>query len=270
MKTEVKLITPEIAKSILSVTHKNRVVRTKKVNLFAYDMTVGKWKAETGEAIKISREGYLLDGQHRLLAIIQSNKSIPLLIISDLDDSIMDVLDTGTPRNAGDVFRFNGIKNDRWLSTMIKSYLLLNGGFKNAAVSSQECYLTNTDILNEYYKRESFWNEAFKFCQSWYNSFGKVLSPSILGGVYGILYNINAQHSVEFMDFLCDGINLTRSHPIYLLRNKLMNDKASKLHNMPHWIKLALIYKTWNYYRKGIEPRILKFTAGFDEFPRLV
>jgi len=267
MKTTFELITPTQAKKLLSMNKKNRLIRERKVNLFAYDMANGRWKEETGDPIRISNTNKLLDGQHRLLALIKANVSLRFTIITGLNDEIISVIDTGTVRNAGDVFRINGVKNDRWMGTIIKAYLLLKNGFKNTVLSSADTFITNDDILNEYYEREDFWKTAFRLCRPWYISFGKILSPSIVGGVYSIFHSINELDAINFMTSLCDGTNLKPTDAIYLLRGKLMNDKTTRLKRMPYWIKIALIFKTWNYYRENITPRILVFHPDIDAFP---
>jgi hypothetical protein len=63
-------------------------------------MINNKWKQDTGECIKISKTGRILDGQHRLKAVILSNCSIYFYVATNIDDSVFDVLDTGKARNS--------------------------------------------------------------------------------------------------------------------------------------------------------------------------
>jgi len=67
-------ITPSIAKGYLENNQNNRRVKDTKVKLYAREMMAGRWKEGTAEFIKISKAGNVLDGQHRLLAIIMANK----------------------------------------------------------------------------------------------------------------------------------------------------------------------------------------------------
>jgi hypothetical protein len=91
-----QLVTPDLAKVYLSTNNQNRNVKERKVNRFTHDIMLGKWKDDTGETIKFSKCGKLIDGQHRLLAIIKANKPINIHISEGHDYSIFDVLDTGT------------------------------------------------------------------------------------------------------------------------------------------------------------------------------
>jgi hypothetical protein len=108
-----ELITPSRAKELLEANINNRRVKDEVVNRYAQDILAGRWKEDTGEVIKISKSGIVLDGQHRLYAIIKANTPIFLHIVYGIDDSVSDVLDTGSVRSASDVFKLNnGITND--------------------------------------------------------------------------------------------------------------------------------------------------------------
>lgn len=66
---KVETITPEIAKTMLGENVNNRRISRDNVNLFAREIRNGEWRFN-GEAIKFGKDGRLLDGQHRLLAVI--------------------------------------------------------------------------------------------------------------------------------------------------------------------------------------------------------
>lgn len=54
------------------------------------------------ESIIISSNGRLLDGQHRLRAVVESNASVPMRIETGWDESVFSVLDRGAPRTVSD------------------------------------------------------------------------------------------------------------------------------------------------------------------------
>ena len=128
MNIAKKLITPSYAKQLLESNTKNRSVNEIIVNRYAKDIMEGNWKEDTGEAIKISKTNVVLDGQHRLYAIVKANTSAYLHIITDLDDSVFDVLDTGKPRSAVDVFKIQGIKHENTIPSIIIRYKTLKKG----------------------------------------------------------------------------------------------------------------------------------------------
>jgi hypothetical protein len=113
MEIQKKLITPARASELLQSNVKNRTPKNPVVSKYARDMANGKWKNDTFELIKISRSGVILDGQHRLMAVVKANIPIYFHVVEGVDDSVFDVLDTGSNRNASDVFKINNITPTR-------------------------------------------------------------------------------------------------------------------------------------------------------------
>ena len=101
MKTESKNITPSLAKSLLKGNTSNRAINMRTVACYARDMKNGDWK-ETHQGICLGNGGVLIDGQHRLLAIIAADTAVTLQVT--VDERLMgpkDVpLDYGYKRSA--------------------------------------------------------------------------------------------------------------------------------------------------------------------------
>lgn len=76
-------ITPEIAKAYVSTfTMATARAREKIVNKYAEVMRSGKWQVSLSP-IYISPEGEVIDGAHRLYAILASGVTIRMLVIKD-------------------------------------------------------------------------------------------------------------------------------------------------------------------------------------------
>jgi hypothetical protein len=71
----LEMITPDMAADLLAVNVSNRNVRQRRVDQYARDMQVGRWQP-TGEPITISDTGKLLNGQHRLMAVVQAGVTV--------------------------------------------------------------------------------------------------------------------------------------------------------------------------------------------------
>lgn len=268
MKYERKLITPAIATQMLQANTKNRNVRRAVVLRYYNDMVSDKWKEDTGEPIKISKTNTLLDGQHRLIALIKANKSFYFLVITDLEDEIFDVLDTGSIRSAGDVFNINGIKNANSLPAMIQHYESLKNG-KSSSKTHINLRLTNAELLSAVGDRLEYWQTTFKKSMVWYNDFSHILSPQIIGGTYSYFYDINATDAADFFDQLCTGTSI-ENETINNLRNRLIADKIANVKKMPQSVKVALIIKTWNFYRSKVTAKVLKYAADAEKFPTAI
>lgn len=110
MKAEVMTVTPEMAKEMLKGNSTNRQISKSTVNLYANDMKNGNWKLG-GQGISISKTGRLLDGQHRLKAIIQTNILIVMLVCTDVDDTNAN-FDNGRKRTITDQYKLKNNKDD--------------------------------------------------------------------------------------------------------------------------------------------------------------
>lgn len=103
IRSEVVCITPEIAKAYLETNQGNRKIRLSQVSFLATSMTRGDWVL-THQGIAISKDGILIDGQHRLLAVIKANMAIPMMVTHGLNRiTAFPAIDGGfVPRNDSD------------------------------------------------------------------------------------------------------------------------------------------------------------------------
>jgi len=274
MKTEVLLITPEIAKKMLLKNTLNRVVKERLIAEYARQMAAGLWKEETGEAIKISCNNNILDGQHRLLALVNSNVSLSFLVISDLENDIFTVLDTGVTRSTGDIFHIAGIAQSNNYASMIIKYLKLSRGNINVLSgqtrsSSGIRYsgFSRSEVFSLYNSREKFWKAALLMSDKWHNQFQRVLCLSEISSLYTFFFDINQDDAFAFMDLLCSGINLDKNNPIKFLREKLIFSKTNMKFKLTATQKLGIIFKTWNHFRAGSQISVLRFHRETDNFP---
>lgn len=258
-----QLITPEIAKEYLELNTFNRKISQPVLLRYVNDMKNGKWKDDTFELIKISKTGRILDGQHRLEAVVKSKCSIYFHIAFNLEENIFDVLDTGKSRNASDCFRIAGVKSSNTIPSIIAHYNLLKSGKKSIAQLNFKS--TNAELLNQYYEDVDFWQNVSRKTNNWYHAFAKIITPSFIGGSFAYFYTLNPTKAELFIDQLCTGVNIT-NNSIYLLRTKLILDKTSP-RKLPRMLKIALIIKTWNHFVQGNNVKILKFDTMRDSFP---
>jgi hypothetical protein len=94
---EVIEVTPKMAKEWLA-THENiRPLSEKRVESLAEDMEKGRWKV-THQGICFDEDGKLIDGQHRLHAVVKANVPVRMLVCHSRGVTIHDALDRGTPR----------------------------------------------------------------------------------------------------------------------------------------------------------------------------
>jgi hypothetical protein len=104
-------ITPERAAELLESNIDNRGLRRDAVAAYARDILDGRWMV-SGETIKLDYTGRLIDGQHRLAAIVQADAVLPMLVVTGLDPAVQRVIDVNIRRTAGDALRFLGVERN--------------------------------------------------------------------------------------------------------------------------------------------------------------
>ena len=73
-------ITPELAESWLEAGKTNRLVSERRIDNFAAQMEAGQWRLNHN-GIAFAENGTLLDGLHRLRAVIRSGKTVPMIVV---------------------------------------------------------------------------------------------------------------------------------------------------------------------------------------------
>ena len=96
-KTQVVRMTPDMARDILKNNTNNRNVKRDRVSLYATEMEKGRWQLN-GESIVIDENGNLKDGQHRLMAVVKSQCTVPMVVVTGVDADCS-IYDRGSSRS---------------------------------------------------------------------------------------------------------------------------------------------------------------------------
>lgn len=100
---EIVDVTPEMAERWLTQNTKgNRSVSMYTVAKYATDMKAGRWEV-THQGIAFNKTGELVDGQHRLHAIIAAGLPVQMVVSTGLSVEYNSALDQGKARSARDL-----------------------------------------------------------------------------------------------------------------------------------------------------------------------
>jgi hypothetical protein len=148
MKTEVMTVTPAMAeKWLAATTFRNRNVSATAVNRYANDMTRGRW-ALNGESIVIDDNGNVIDGQHRLRAVIKSGVSIQSVVVRGADQSVFPTFDIGAKRGGKDVLSIAGYANANSLAAILRNIdMFTRRGFENTRGGGGSYVRSRLDFL---------------------------------------------------------------------------------------------------------------------------
>jgi hypothetical protein len=124
------LITPELAAAWLETFNvENRRLRPGHAAYLARIMANGEWRPDHPDPILFSRAGRLINGQHRLTAVVTGGKSVWMRVETGADDAIRQHIDTNAVRSLGDRARFidNPTQNTK-AASLINSWMRISTG----------------------------------------------------------------------------------------------------------------------------------------------
>ena len=258
----VAWLDPALAKVLLGLNLKNRPIRKRVLNDLVHDIQSGKFVLN-GETIVISLEGEVNDGQHRCLAVQETNIPVQTFIAFGLSRASRMTLDTGVARTTGD---FLGMRDDPPSGTNVAAsiarmlHLYQNSGHVDGNTVTSKDRPTKADIQGVYTLYKSQIDGAMKRVPKVGASlFG---SWSVTCFCYIILSRIDRAKAGEFIDMLYSGANLPEYHPVLTCRARFGRDRGG----LKPAQRIELIFRTWNLWRRG---QTVKSIPIMDNLPVL-
>lgn len=264
MKIERIIISPSIAETLLANNNSNRSLNKMLVKFYEKELKDGAWMLN-GETIKIGKDGRLLDGQHRLTAIIKSGISMDTYIAKDVENDCFATIDTGRTRKASDVLSAIGVLNDKNISAGISKYLNLKRGLNTseAGVGQGNKKISNTEVVEEYNNNADMYQRLFKRGAEFYKHNFRVLTPSNFIAFYRYF---QTKYSDEQIDLFFDSIS-ERSGVGGVLFNRLLNNNLAKRKMILSELN-AIIIKAFNSFITGKKIIVLSYRLE-EKFPTL-
>ena len=261
LEIRVVIMTPVLAKNILDTRNtSNRKLTISNVKLLTKMMNEGKWDFN-GDSIRFDDKGVMIDGQHRLYAIVNSEKSSPMIVITGVNTDAFDTIDIGTKRSASDIFSINNIANEVLTASVVKFIYAFKNG-KYSASRNTIRNLQNHEIM-EYYQSLPNINDSIDFASKLKSKGQSLITPSILGGMHYLLSEVDPEMATEFMQQLYVGTNLPDNSPIIPLRNRLIKTKIDKNFTLTNSVLLQSIVFVWDKVRAGKTCKTLKVQTEY-------
>lgn len=273
LEHEIITITPAMASSWLADNKfDNRNLADRLVDKIAKDIKEGKWVFD-GSPIRFDKNNNVIDGQHRLWAIVTSGIAVKSLVIYGLSEESKDTIDTGKPRSNSDVLHFHGFVNTASLANSCRlsiGYRLNKGNLYNWAGGSSKLHCSSSQIV-----REAETNEDLVHCHQKiisYKFIKKFIGLGTASFCMHIFKKIDNMKADEFFYLLEKGENLQEGNPILSLRNALtirdhLTMKLAKGGNYRAAYLIALIIKAWNAYRDEKVVKHLSFVDDKESYP---
>ena len=261
-KFEVMDITPDMAKKILAHRNKNnRPIRYTHLEKLSEAIEKGEWKV-THQGLAFDKDGNLIDGQHRLAAVLQTRQTVKMTVATNMDASIFDVVDTGSKRSTGDALDILGSEHGRVVSAALKVWICYQKFPERTWSGANIQQPSTTDITSIYKERKDEIEALLSVIKKKHKNF-KCFAPS-LGLALSLLLLDAGWSDVqiwEFWDCVTLGANLPPHSVILSFRNQLADPHFRKRHYGTQRYMLNAFIKCFNSYitnesmEKFIAPR---------------
>lgn len=252
MKVAMTTITPADAERMLKLNTGNRSVNRQHVAVLAREMTRGRWKVN-GDTICMNGTR-LIDGQHRLLAVVASGVTIQTLLVEGVDSDVFDTKDVGRRRSASDTLAVRGEVETKNLAAA----LIVVDRYMTGRMSQCVRY-TNTEVEE---LLEKYPNVRGSICKT--RETKRLVPKSVLTACHSLFAQKDSEAADQFVVDLIGGHSLTEGDPVYVLRERLMNNALAKAKLTAPYI-MALMVKAWNHRRDDNTIRNLRFRQEGDK-----
>jgi hypothetical protein len=239
----------------------NRKVRQAQVDKIAGDILAGDWILNN-QAIGIGSDDVLVDGQHRLLALLKAAETDPEVTIEswvmwNLNPKAMTTVDIGKNRVGKDFLAMIGVANGSQIASALRLVYAYDTiqpysyqAWKRAQFSAtklQELAVEHADLVNNYYTGHGA---------------ARLLTPaSVAAGLY--LIRRDRPDLVEllprFLEPLKTGENLVKGSPILALREWAKNALSQK-RRRDGVTMLVLFLRAFNHWVEDNKIKSMRFS----------
>lgn len=260
------MLTPQMAKELLSNNTRNRNMREKYVEGLAASIRRGEWEFD-GSPVRVSESGVLLDGQHRLMAIAEAGIACDTILMTGLRDDVQLTIDSGKSRTFADWLRIIGVKDAPATSSVTRLYWMYERGHLGGKGNWRRPDPQPRQLMESYVQYQGMITKSIS--RGYHvKGHGLKINATAVSVGHMVLTPIDTADAAEFFERLRDGAGLKDRDPIFALRRQL-NSRPKHVHlRSDH--QLALIIKAWNAWRDGKGVDMVVYRTGgsqVESFP---
>ncbi len=238
-------IEPEMATQLLRVANeKNRRMQDKHAARLSKVIKTENYEL-TGDTIKFSKSGRLLDGQHRLKACEKQGAPIVSHFVFGLDDEIFDVLDQGKRRTPSDILGLAGVEYAPLVAAAISWVLWYKNGAKKVddahnARAIKEAAFGEMKNMKDWTRLGSQLHAAYK------------QPPSLMTGLLYLIGKHNKALAEEFAQAWLSGNSVGRNRNFLELARKLQEIRHRSGGSLNPQVRAAAVITCFNHWNAGI------------------
>jgi hypothetical protein len=246
--TTVERITPASAQAYLERNTNNRSMRVKHVDKLASDIVEGRWHMN-GSSVVFNGDGTLLDGQHRLAAIVQAGVPVDMIVVRGVSKAAMATIDANITRKASDVATLRGYTNTAQLIGTARLLISVKTGLQVDGERASTGLLM--DFLQMHPHLQDSVTTAFRF--------SGILPVTAIAAWHYLSFYIGGMRddATAAMKVLETGIPYYPSDAMHVFRERALKDRSAMQGSMQKRLYgLWTIALAWNDFHQRF-PRSL-------------
>ena len=240
IQIELEFVTPQRAVQLLATNHEGqRRIAVPTVNKYAADMKRGTWQF-AGDPVRLDIDGHIVDGQHRLYAIVEAEVGQWLLVISGLPNATMLAIDAGKKRSLANQlhmihFRKTGekLKNSVQVGALCSRMFFWDGGMygtehmarvPNPTVNRDQA--SHAQLISIKEKYETAYGITFEQAAG-IGLAAAAKRPGIYSTNYSLVWTLLSGRNKNlrekfFFELMCDDPDVVISAPMQGFKNRML------------------------------------------------
>ncbi len=255
----VELVTPEMAVAFLNNNPANRPLSEDNIRLYAREIEKERWFVNNN-GIGICEDGTLMDGQHRLNAIVKSNQAQRMVVVRNMKKAAFATIDTGRKRTTSDMLSIRGVPYYTHVSNATRICYILDDGkesrgqttFSGGKKSAKGKYVIN-DLL-EYIDNNTIIITDVSHCMNFYPSLIKTLGISPTCALFHLFAKRDRELALEMFGLLNSRAIGDPNSVLLKCSNLLIKYRQSMngVRSFHIGYPISLVVRTWNFLRDGL------------------
>jgi len=265
IQSSTELVTPAQAAAWLENNVSNRRLNEKMVERLARDIVAGRWVLN-GESIKFDQQGHLIDGQHRLAAVVKAQQSVRMVVVVNLSDLAQQTIDIGVSRTVGQIASMAGVARAN-AKAAVAVALIRYARHRDVKWTSSNVP-SKTEQLNFLLLNDASLASCYADAEAAHRMMGANRS-AYAATAYLIAEKADKISWLDFHERIVDGARLSHGDPRLSFRNQVMR-RSGKHGIWQTQQEMAWLIKAWNAHTTGQQVKVLRFTDSMLPMPEVV
>jgi hypothetical protein len=261
VQVSVETITPEQAADYLQLNTSNRPLNARQVEKWAQVLRASEWELN-GSSIVLNGTR-LIDGQHRLKAVVLTGIPMTTIVVRNVDPKVFDTIDVGRKRTGMDALAVAGYRNTAQLASAARDVWQ----YQTSSIPRKRT--AENRVLLQVLEQHPGLVASHRICERYRC---RHITISILTAYHYLFSLVDPEAANKFIYDLAKGTGLEASDPVYMLRERLLasvskgyTSKQSKIDSIA---KRALLIKAFNARFMGRPIKSLRWALA-EDFPMI-